>query len=142
MKLLARREYSRAELRARLLPHVQEGEDIDAVLDELAQRNWLSDARAAEQLVNVKRARFGTRRIAHELRSKGIAEDLISDALPRLNDTELEAARGVWERKFCAAPQDAKEKGRQVRFLQMRGFSLDVIYRVLRMAGAESGDEQ
>lgn len=133
MRYLARREHSRAELRAKLLPHVQEGEDIDAVLDDLEKRNWLSDARAAEQMVNIKRPRFGTQRIAHELRQKGIAESLISTALPHLKETELEAAREVWQRKFGAPPQDQKEKARQVRFLQSRGFSLDVVFKVLRV---------
>ena len=132
MKLLARREHSRTELRAKLLPHVQEGDDVDAVLDELAKRNWQSDARAAEQLVNVKRARFGTQRIAHELRQKGIADDLIAETLPRLKDSELDAAREVWQKKFGIIPKDAKEKARQVRFLQSRGFALDAIVRILR----------
>jgi len=44
----------------------------------------------------------------------------------------LEAARGVWQRKFGALPQDASEKARQVRFLQSRGFGFDVIFQVLR----------
>jgi regulatory protein len=135
MRYLARREHSRAELRAKLLPHVQEGEDVDTVLDELEKRNWLSDARAAEQMVNIKRARFGAQRIAHELRQKGIAENLIGNALPHLKETELEAAREVWRRKFGALPQDQKEKARQVRFLQSRGFALDVVFKVLRADG-------
>jgi regulatory protein len=133
MKLLARREHSRAELRAKLLPHVREGDDIEAVLDELAQRNWLSDERAAEQVVQQRRNRFGTQRITHELRQKGIAENLISDAMPQLKESELEAAREVWQKKFGTAPQDAKEKAKQVRFLQSRGFALDVIFKVLRL---------
>jgi regulatory protein len=137
MQHLARREYSRAELRARLLPHVQDGEDVEVVLDELEKHNWLSDARAAEQLVNIKRNRFGVQRITHELRQKGIAENLISDVLPQLKETELEAARVVWQKKFGTAPQGAKEKARQVRFLQARGFSLDVIFKVLRAYDAE-----
>jgi len=140
LQYLARREYSRAELRGKLLPHVQADEDfeqahpvnLDALLDDLAARGWLSDERAATQLVHAKRSRFGTQRITHELRQKGIAEDLISDALPELKDSELEAARQVWQRKFGALPQDAKEKARQMRFLQSRGFSLDVIFHVLR----------
>ncbi len=140
MRYLARREHSRAELHAKLLPHVQEGEDIDAVLDELEKRNWLSDARAAEQLVNVKRARFGAQRIAHDLRQRGIAENLISDALPRLKETELEAAREVWQRKFGAPPADQKEKAKQVRFLQARGFALDVVFKVLKSAAADIED--
>jgi regulatory protein len=111
---------------------VQEGENLDAVLDELEKRNWLSDARAATLFVDTKRGRFGTQRIAHELRQKGIPENLISDAMPQLKETELESAREVWQRKFGVLPQDAKEKAKQVRFLQSRGFSMDVIFKILR----------
>jgi regulatory protein len=133
MRYLARREHSRAELHGKLLPYVQEGEDLNAVLDELEKRNWLSDARAATLFVDTKRGRFGTQRIAHELRQKGIDDELINAALPALKESELEAAREVWRRKFGVAPQDEKEKVKQVRFLQSRGFSLDVVFRVLRL---------
>lgn len=137
MRYLARREYSRAELRSRLLPYVQEGEDVEQALDDLAQRGWLSDARAAEQLVNQRRNRFGTQRIAHELRQKGIAENLIDAALPQLRESELDAARAVWQKKFDALPQDAQEKARQVRFLQSRGFALDVVFKLLRCSAID-----
>jgi len=140
LQYLARREYSRAELRGKLLPHVQADADfeqvspvnLDALLDDFTARGWLSDERATTQLVHAKRSRFGTQRITHELRQKGIAEELISAALPALKESELEAARSVWQRKFGALPQDAREKARQMRFLQSRGFSLDTIFRVLR----------
>ena len=59
-------------------------------------------------------------------------KNLINAALPALKETELAAAREVWQRKFGTAPQDEKEKAKQVRFLQSRGFSLDVIFKVLR----------
>ena len=144
LQYLARREYSRAELRKKLLPHVQADDDfeqafdssgpvnLDALLDDLTVRGWLSDERAATQLVHAKRSRFGTQRITHELRQRGIAEELISAALPELKDSELAAAREVWQKKFGVAPQDEKEKARQVRFLQSRGFSMDAIFKVLR----------
>jgi regulatory protein len=140
MRYLARREHSRAELRAKLLPHAQEGEDVDAILDDLEKHNWLSDARAAELMVNVRRPRFGTQRIAHELRQKGIADNLIDQAIPHLKETELDAAREVWQKRFGALPQDQKEKAKQVRFLQSRGFSLDVIFKILKSGGL-AGDE-
>jgi regulatory protein len=145
LQYLARREYSRAELRGKLLPHVQAEADfeqafdssghvnLDALLDDLTARGWLSDERAATQLVHAKRSRFGTQRITHELRQKGIAEELISAALPALKESELAAARDVWQRKFGTAPQDEKEKAKQVRFLQSRGFSLGAIFKVLRL---------
>lgn len=140
MRYLARREYSRAELRDKLLPHVQAEEDfeqsspvdLDALLDDLTSRGWLSDERAATQLVHAKRDRFGTQRITHELRQKGIAEELISAALPALKESDQESARKVWLKKFGMLPQDAKEKVKQMRFLQSRGFALDVVFKVLR----------
>ncbi|MES1982220.1 MAG: recombination regulator RecX [Pseudomonadota bacterium] len=132
MQALSRREYSRAELRAKLLPHAGEMDDVDAVLDALIDRGWLSDTRAATQLVHARRARFGIQRITHELRQKGIAEELIGASMPQLKETELAAARMVWQKKFGTLPQDAKEQARQIRFLQSRGFSTEMIFRVLR----------
>jgi len=131
MRYLARREFSRTELLNKLSPYVQEGEDLNAVLDELIKRGWLSDERATTQLVHAKRNRFGSHRIAFELRQKGIPEDLIDEAMPELKETELDTAREVWNRKFGNIAQDAKEKGKQMRFLQSRGFSMDVILKVL-----------
>ena len=137
MQSLARREYSRAELYAKLLPHALEGDDVDAVLDALAVRGWLSDERAADQLVNQRRGRFGVQRIVRELKQKGIGDELIGAVLPQLKQAELEIARAVWQKKFASPPKDQKEKTRQMRFLQSRGFSMDVVFKVLRLAGAE-----
>jgi regulatory protein len=136
MRCLARREHTRTELRAKLLPHVQDGEDVDAVLDELEKRNWLSDERAASQIVHAKRSRFGAQRITHELRRKGIAEELISNALPVLKETELKAVREVWQSKFGTLPKNNNEKAKQVRFLQSRGFAPDVIFKLLRLTAS------
>lgn len=136
MRCLARREHSRAELQAKLLPHVQEGDDIAAVLDELEKRNCLSDERAVAQIVHAKRSRFGVHRIAHELRRKGIAEELIRNALPDLRETELKAAREVWQSKFGMLPKSDNDKAKQVRFLQSRGFSPNVIFKLLRMTAS------
>ncbi|MDO9103052.1 MAG: recombination regulator RecX [Candidatus Nitrotoga sp.] len=137
MKYLVRREHSRAELHAKLLLKATPDDNVDRILDELAARGWLSDSRAAEQLVRMRRNRFGMQRIAHELRQKGIGEDLINDALPQMKDTELEAARSIWQRKYGIVPEDAKEKAKQLRFMQSRGFMPDVIFKVLR--GTDDG---
>lgn len=146
LQYLARREYSCAELRAKLQSYVSKNEDVEGdpyaklneLLVDLAERGWLSDARAATQWVHAKRSRFGTQRITHELRQKGIGEELINAALPALKDSELETARQVWQRKFASLPQDAKQRAKQMRFLQSRGFSLDVIFKVLKSAELDS----
>ena len=125
-----RREYSRAELRGKLLPHVQADEDfeqvspvnLDALLDDLTARGWLSDERAATQLVHAKRSRFGTQRITHELRQKGIAEELISAALPELKASELEAARSVWQRNSAPHRRTKKKRRSKSVFCNREGF--------------------
>ena len=132
LQCLARREHSRSELKVKLSHHAKEGEDVEAVLDDLVKRNWLSDERVTEQVVRHRRSRFGPQRITQELRQKGIAEELISATLPDLKESELANAREVWQRKFGTLPQDAKEKAKQMRFLQSRGFGLEVIFKVMQ----------
>ena len=105
------------------------------MLDDFERRGWLSEARVVEQVLASRRRRFGASRIAHELRGKGIADAAIADARETLKHTELAAAREVWRRKFKAPPADARERARHMRFLQGRGFSLDVIRKVV------SGDD-
>jgi regulatory protein len=132
MRYLARRDHSRTELQSKLLPHVQDGDELATVLDDLVTCGWLSDTRTASQLVHAKRNRFGTQRIVHELRQKGIPQNLIDEALPELKQSELNTAIVVWQRKFGNIAQDEKEKGKQMRFMQSRGFSIDIILKVLR----------
>ncbi len=134
MKYLVRREHSRAELHAKLLLKATPDDNVDKVLNDLAARGFLSDSRAVEQLVRLRRNRFGMLRITYELRQKGIDEDLIADALPQMRESELEVARSIWQRKFGIAPKNAKDKARQVRFMQSRGFMQDVIFKILQAA--------
>jgi regulatory protein len=54
-----------------------------------------------------------------------------------LRGTELARAREVWRRKFGVPPQEAAERARQMRFLAGRGFSGDVVRRVV--SGADDG---
>lgn len=49
--------------------------------------------------------------------------------------TELDRARAAWQKRFGQPPASAAERAKQIRFLQGRGFSFDVIRRVI--AGTE-----
>jgi regulatory protein len=134
---LARREYSRLELEKKLAPHAQTAEELYSVLDGLEQRGFLSAERMVEQLIQTRKGRFGSLRIMHELREKGISENLINTVLPNIRETEQHRATEVWRKKFGVAPADAKERDRQVRFLMSRGFASEVIHKVLRDARRE-----
>lgn len=132
LRLLARREHSRAELRARLSPHAEDKDALESLLTALEREGLLSDRRFAEELAHARRRRYGSRRIGHELRQKGVAEELADEMVARLRTDEVQAAREVWRKKFRRLPADAKERAKQMRFLQSRGFDLDVIRRVLK----------
>lgn len=134
---LARREHSRLELERKLAPHAQTSEELSSLLDTLEQRGFLSAVRMVEQVIHMRKSKFGSQRIVHELREKGIPENLIAAALPNLRETEQETAREVWQKKFGAMPANAKELGRQMRFLMGRGFTAEAIRQVLRHADKE-----
>jgi regulatory protein len=136
LRLLARREHSRAELARKLAAHSADPGEVERVLDDLEGRGWLSERRVVEQLVHARRSRYGARRIERDLRQKGVTDDAISAALAGLKGGELDAAREVWRKKFGGRqPRRPADRARQVRFLQGRGFDLEVILKVLR--GAE-----
>jgi regulatory protein len=135
--MLARREHTRRELAAKLARYTEDREEVGALLDDFERRGWLSEQRYAEQVATARRRRFGTQRIAHEMRQKGVSEAVISGALPALMASELETARAVWRRKFQHLPVDARERARQVRFLQGRGFTVATAMRVIGGAADE-----
>ena len=134
LEYLGKREYSYKELGQKLKSYLDENEDADsitAILDDFKTRGWLSDARFTEQMVHARRAKFGSSKIVHELREKGVDSALIEDAAERLKETELSSAIEVWRKKYKQAPADRDEWAKQARFLQSRGFGFDVIKKVM-----------
>ncbi len=147
MQWLAQREQSRVELRRKLLPHAI-AEDavaaeagsppaelapavrVDAVLDWLEAHQYLSAQRFAESRVHARASRFGNLRIRHELKQHQVS--LSPDAALALRESELQRARAVRGRKFAGWPASAAERAKQARFLAGRGFSPEVIGRLLR----------
>jgi regulatory protein len=137
LRLLARREHSRAELARKLRVHAAPEDDLEALLDDLALRKQLSEERYAESRANALSRKFGAARIAQELRSKGLDKELAGRAAEAARSTEVERARAVWLRKFRTAPLTREERAKQMRFLQSRGFSFDAIRAVIRGADEE-----
>ena len=142
LRYLAAREHSRAELATNLSRHVGPEDDPDAVarvLDELAAKGFIDEARVAESVLHRRAGRLGGARVLQELRAKGLPDDVVADAAAQLRSTELARAQAVWRRKFGQPPADAAERARQLRFLAARGFSGDVARRAL--GGAADDDD-
>ncbi|MGE5615857.1 MAG: recombination regulator RecX [Bacillota bacterium] len=131
MRFLSRREHSRAELARKLASYVEEGDDLTAMLDDLAARGWLSDARYAEQWVRSKARRFGPVQLAHQLRAKGVDDEAAAAGIRAAGIDGVSSIESVWRSRFRGPPADDREKARQVRFLQGRGFRLDDVFRFL-----------
>ena len=136
VRLLARREYSRSELEQRLIAKGGPRSEISVVLDELIAQGYLSDARYARAMATQKAGGYSRRSIAEALKAKGIARIDIERALAETDADDEKALRALWQRRFGRPPADEREKARQVRFLQARGFALSAIFKLLREAAA------
>lgn len=130
LRLLTRRDHSRAELKAKLSGQAESAEVLDAVLDRLASERLLSDSRYAVQRVSVRGQRYGNARLRQELRQRGVSDEDIGEALPEAGD-ETERCRAIWQKKFGVPPESPEARAKQMRFLQYRGFSGEAIRRVI-----------
>ena len=88
--------------------------------------------------MHARQNKFGSARVANELREKGVADDLIANAVEEVKVNELDFAREVCRKKFKASPSSREDWAKQARFLQSRGFGFDVIKKVLNSKNEEN----
>jgi regulatory protein len=129
LRLLARREHSRRELASKLAVHAESSSALEFVLSELEKRKQLSEERFAEERARWLSRKYGAAKIRQDLKAKGVPDDLVERVSSDRDD--LQKAREILERKYCLPAATREEKARRMRFLQSRGFSLDVIRSVL-----------
>jgi len=167
LQWLAQREHSREELRDKLLhllrrteavraalaaaaddepvdvadasPQTDPALEVETLLQWLEVRGYLSEARFVESRVNARQARYGNQRIRQELKQHGVTLD--SETQQTLTHSEYDRALVVWRKKFGAPGEDAGARVRQMRFLAGRGFSADVVRRLVQSRTSdEAGD--
>jgi regulatory protein len=129
LRHLVRREHSRAELARKLAPHADSPQALEAVIAQLASKGQLSDERFAEVRARALSRKYGAARIRHDLRAKGVDEAIV-DAVSA--EGEVERAKAILARKYHEPAATREERAKRARFLQSRGFSIDVITRLLR----------
>ncbi len=134
MDFLARREHSELELARKLTTRGYAADTVAATLADLVADSLLSNARFAEAFVHSRIQRgSGPQKIRAELRERGITDDLIDSSLDAHADGWRELARQVRAKRFGnGQPGDFRERSRQMRFLQQRGFSAEQIKGVFR----------
>ena len=140
MDLLARREHGRVELTRKLCQRGACPDMIDIALDRLTEEGLLSESRYLESYINYRAGSgYGPLRIREELGQRGLSRSDIEEALRESGFNWQEQLEDTWRRKFAGKlPEDAKERARQGRFLSYRGYTMDMIGRVL--SGREFDD--
>jgi regulatory protein len=143
MGYLAMREYSYKELKQKLRAYVPVTEEdvepdleahyeaVNVLLDDFKTRGWLSEERYTEQIVHARQRKFGSMRIANELREHGIGEELVDKAMAEVKGNDLANALTIYRKKYDAPPSSREEWAKQARFLQSRGFGFDIIKKVV-----------
>ena len=131
MRLVARREHTRLELTKKLVVRGFDPDDVDTLLNDFEEKGWLDERRYIDIFLRVKRCRYGIQKLIRELEVRGISRDLIDEFRPRIQSGELNAARGVWQKRFGVQPRNSTELAKQIRFMQSRGFEQEVIKSVV-----------
>ena len=137
MNLSAMREHSIKELFDKLNRRFSAPELIELALSSLKEQNLQSDERFAAALINMRqRQGKGSVLIRMELRERGVEAQLIDELLNEADSVWFGLAREARDKRFKALPVDGREKARQIRFLQARGFAS----RHIQAAFADTND--
>lgn len=127
ISLLARREYSRAEIeqkyRDKCDPTI-----LANVLDRCQADGYQSDPRFAEMLIRSKvNQGYGLLRILQEGKRKGLNETLLKETIQEQAPDWFELAIALCERKFKdkTDKQDRKLYEKRMRYLLARGFTYE-----------------
>ncbi len=121
------------ELHQKLVQKGHDAEVVDEALEHLQNDGMLSDERYAEARANsLKNRGYGPRRLEMELREKRVPNAVVEAVMAQSRGGWTALARIARRKKFgAAAPQDFKNKARQMRFLQYRGFTPEQISQVV-----------
>ena len=133
VRLLSRREHSALEIRDKLLKRDFDEGEIEQTIIELQQGGWLSDERFAEAYIRMRQLKgFGPIRISIELRERGVKESIVDDYLQADDEGWQQTLEQQYLKKYKNKPiVDYNDRAKRIRFLQYRGFALDVIYQLV-----------
>jgi regulatory protein len=133
MNMLARREYSAQELRQKLSQKSSDQRLVEQVIQGLIDDGLQSDQRFTEAFTKMRLNQGkGSAKVRFDLKQKGIASGLIDTYVDSEGDQWQEALIRLIERRFSGQmANDPREKAKQLRFLQSRGFTPEQIRRVL-----------
>jgi regulatory protein len=135
-RAVATRDRTVAELRTYLERKRVEPAAIDDAVATLIEAGFLDDARYARRFAEDKRTleRWGSERIARDLRRRGVGTDLVESAVAAQDrDAELETALLLLGTRFPEPPTDDKDRDRAWSLLVRRGYEPELAYDAVRI---------
>ena len=133
MRLLAQNEHTVRQLKTKLRKKGFDVEAIEVVLQDLQQRNMVSDERFAEQYLQMRsRKGFGPVRIEQEMYEKGVSDSLIAISMDNADINWQELMQQTLQKKYGSGVSlNYEERARRARFLEYRGFPASLIRKTL-----------
>ncbi|WP_265504208.1 regulatory protein RecX [Providencia rustigianii] len=127
--LLARRDYSTAEITRYLSRSIGDEEVVSAVITQLREHHYLDDLKIAENERDKGiRKLHGPTRIKQEIKQKGIPDDIITQVMENAGTDWFDLAEQYRRKKFgLSLPDDPKEKSKQIRHMQYKGYPFGII---------------
>lgn len=138
VRLLGSRDHSVFEITRKLQKREHSPDAIASALQELAELNYVNDARYAQLYTEQRLNRgYGPSSVRSKLHERGVASHLVETALADQTATWAELAQAALERKFDArtiCSREKRDEARMARFLASRGFSFGDALRALTEA--------
>lgn len=128
---LSRREYAYRELFIKLQKYTQDLEEIKAVLKDLQNKDWLSEERYISRYLECKSTKYGVAKVKYNLICKTGNYDLVEQIITSSDIDEYQNAYKLWYKKFGEVATDFVSAQKQIRFLYNKGFSLDIIKKIV-----------
>lgn len=122
------------ELGRKLSPYAEAPEVLEVLLSDLEKRKQLSDERYASERARSLSRKFGAARIRQDLKAKGVDPELVGRVS---TEGDLERAGSILDRKYREPPATREERAKRMRFLQSRGFSSEIIHKLLSARDAD-----
>lgn len=134
--LLARRDYSRHQIKTKLIQKGFELTEIESVLDRCVDNGYLDDDRFAALLLRSHIGKgHGLNKIRQSMMQKGLSKETIATALNNSDCDWFELAKAKADKKFAnsGAIVDEKGRARRTRYLLSQGFSYEQVAYALEV---------
>ena len=99
---------------------------IEGIIDDLKEKNWLSDERVVSTYLNSKGNLYGEKRIWFELKKIGIEHQVIEKSLQTFEFCDYEKAEILLGKKFRGPATSVKDKVKRRDYLMRRGFACSI----------------